>query len=331
MAEREFSHRTHDDAGDDLSEQLTVRVAWCYYRLGLTQQEVAARLGITRVRVNRQLAEARRRGIVRITVTSKLAENIELEERLKSVFGLDDAHVVLGLADDAANAEILGDVAAEILGPQLVDGSTIGVGWGMTLRALASAMPERPLPRAAVVAMLGSLTRRSSIDAFEAATALAHRLHAECFYMPGPLICDSAKVRKAIESQPLVVDIKERAQGADVALFSVGGLDSGTIRQAGLIDAEQLNSVRSAGAIGNFLGHYVDCHATIVDHPINDRVLGTRPDEIVTINKRVMVSGGATKVPVLRALLQHGLITELVTDQASAQAILNPVDQGTEQ
>ncbi|MEO1105358.1 MAG: sugar-binding domain-containing protein [Pseudomonadota bacterium] len=243
MAQSEDTHKPEQT--DAWPEQLAVRVAWCYYTLGLTQQEVAARLGITRVRVNRLLAEARRRGVVQISITSDLAENVELEERLKAQFALTDARVVLTVGDDVKIADTLGGVGAEILAPQFADGSTIGVGWGMTLRALALAMPERRLPDASVVAMLGSLTRRSSIDAFEAATALAHRLHAECFYMPGPLICDSAAGRDAIESQPLVEEIKERARRADIAVVSVGGLDSGTIRLAGLITAISARRARS--------------------------------------------------------------------------------------
>lgn len=304
-------------------EQLAVRIAWCYYVLGLTQQEVAARLGITRVRVNRLLAEARRRGIVRISITSELAENVELEERLKSRFALDEARVVLAAGDEHALAEVLGAVTADSLAARLQDGWTIGLGWGITLKAFAEAMPERTLARASVVAMLGSLTRRSSIDSYEATTTLAQRLHAECFYMPGPLICDTKASRETLVRQPLVRDVLQRARDADIAVVSVGGLDSGTIRQVGLVSEDEFESVRRAGAIGNFLGHYIDADARIIEHPLNRRVLGLKPDELRAIPRRVMTSGGLNKVPALRAILNRGLVTELVTDQASARALLD--------
>ena len=45
-------------------EQLRVRVAWLYFMEGLTQSEIADRLGITRLRANRVLAEARADGLV---------------------------------------------------------------------------------------------------------------------------------------------------------------------------------------------------------------------------------------------------------------------------
>ncbi|MEM0907341.1 MAG: sugar-binding transcriptional regulator [Pseudomonadota bacterium] len=312
-----------DDGASAWPEQLAVRIAWCYYALGLTQQEIAERLHITRVKVNRLLAEARRRGVVRITITSKLAENVELEERLKTRFDLADARVVLGTDDERDLAELLGRVGAEIYSDQIVEGQTIGIGWGITLKAFATAMPEHPLTRACVVAMLGSLTRRSSIDAFEAATQLAQKLHAECFYMPGPLICDSKNTRQAFGAQPLMHEVFERAHCADLAIVSVGGVESGTIRQVGLIEDDQLKSVQNAGAVGNFLGHYIDGAAQIVDHPINKRVLGIRPDALRDIERRVMISGGAMKIPALRAILNAGLLTEIVTDQDSARSLLD--------
>jgi DNA-binding transcriptional regulator LsrR (DeoR family) len=323
-----MSDATQSLVGEDTSsqwpEQLAVRAAWCYYVLGLTQQDIAGRLGITRVRVNRLLSEARRRGIVRISITSELAENVELEERLKAAFGLAGAQVVLAGGGQLSLDEVLGIAAAEGLAGRFESGWTIGVGWGITLRAFADAMPERTVPGASVVATLGSLTRRSSIDAFEAATVVARRLNAECFYMPGPLICDSEEGRNTLLAQPLAREVLERARSADIAVLSLGGLDSATIRRVGLVTDEEFADVVAAGAIGNFVGHYIDRNAEVVDHPLNRRVFGIRPNELRAIPRRIMVSGGPTKVPALRAILGAGLVTELVTDQESARELLSP-------
>lgn len=316
-----------DETSSQWPEQLAVRAAWCYYVLGLTQQDIAGRLGITRVRVNRLLAEARRRGIVRITITSELAENVELEERLKAAYNLVSAQVVLADGGQFGIDEVLGTAAAEHLASRFESGWTIGVGWGITLRAFAEAMPERTLAGASVVAALGSLTRRSSIDAYEAATVVARRLGAECFYMPGPLICGSEEGRDTLLAQPLAREVLDRARSADIAVLSVGGLDSGTIRRVGLVTDDEFESVVAAGAIGNFLGHYIDAGAHVVDHPLNRRVFGLRPDELRAIPRRVMVSGGPTKVPALRAILSAGLVTEFVTDQESARALLSHINR----
>ena len=46
-------------ADTDLAEDLKSRVAWLYYMEGMTQDEVAKKVGLTRARVLRILANAR--------------------------------------------------------------------------------------------------------------------------------------------------------------------------------------------------------------------------------------------------------------------------------
>ena len=63
----------------DDDEQLRVRVAWLYFMEGLTQADIAAKLGITRLRANRLLGEARESGLVNIQVNARLADCVALE------------------------------------------------------------------------------------------------------------------------------------------------------------------------------------------------------------------------------------------------------------
>ena len=306
------------------SEQLAVRIAWCYYHLGLTQQEIAARLGINRIRVNRLLGEARRRGIVRISIDSKLVENAELEARLIDRYRLDFAEVMLTMSDDeTTTSEVLGAAACQGVGAKLANGMTIGVGWGVTLKSFAEAMPATPLAGSAVVAMLGSLSRRSSIDRYEASTTLAGKLGAECFYMPGPLFCDTEEARNALIVQPMVQEVLNRARRCDVAIVSIGGLGSETMRRVDFVSDEEVAAVQAAGAVGNYLGHYIDAGGDVLDHPLNRRVIGLEPHELAGVPQRIMISGGRSKVPGLKAVLGAGQLTGLVTDQASARALLD--------
>ena len=168
-----------------------------------------------------------------------------------------------------------------------------------------------------------ALTRRSSIDAFEAATDLARRLHAECYYLPGPIVCDSEAGRDTLVQQPMMREVHAKAEAADIALVSVGGVDSGTMRRSGMVTDAEYREVTALGAIGNFLGYYVDGDARIIDHPVNRRVIGFHPREFVKVPRRIMVSGGPAKAPVLRALLKNGYVTGLVTDDATAARLLD--------
>jgi DNA-binding transcriptional regulator LsrR (DeoR family) len=82
------------DVPVDVEEQLATRAAWLYFVAENTQAQIGKKLGLTRLRVNRLLAQARNLGLVQITITGRLASSIKLEDALKRRFGLVDAVVV---------------------------------------------------------------------------------------------------------------------------------------------------------------------------------------------------------------------------------------------
>ena len=64
------------------------RIAYYYYEAGQTQDQIAQRLGISRQRVNRILAECIERGIVRITVDRSPEEYFASESALEDKYRL---------------------------------------------------------------------------------------------------------------------------------------------------------------------------------------------------------------------------------------------------
>ncbi len=305
-----------------------MRIARYYYQLGLTQQEIASELGIGRARVIKLLAEARERGVVTISINSPLLENLELADALAARFGLASAEVCLvQTGDEKRLAQQLARAAGERLLKRVQNNSTLSVGWGITLKELATQLPHFPTNNTSVVSLIGSLTRKSSAAIFEATTLLAERLDAECHYLAAPIVCDSRDTREVLVSQPMFQDLRTMALASELAIVSIGGLDSATIRQAGMVTDEEYESVKLAGAIGNFLGYYIDTSGAIVDHPLNQRIIGVSGDEFKQIPQRLMISGGPSKVEALRAVLAQGWMTDLVTDSQTASALLQTKDK----
>src|SRR6185312_4522201 len=129
--------------GVDTEEELQARVAWHYYVGNMTQQEIAQLLGTNRVRVNRLLAASRESGLVRITINSRIAPCVALEEQLVEQFNLQAAVVVPTGATYEATMAALGIGAADYLTQHIAAGHTIGLGWGRTIRAVLRALPQR--------------------------------------------------------------------------------------------------------------------------------------------------------------------------------------------
>ena len=144
-------------------DPVAARVAWYYYEGNLTQQQIADRLGLTRLRVNRMLAQARADGSVQVQVNLPLAGCVALESALAARYGLQDAAVVPDVPDYAERQRVVGEAAGDMLDRLLQDGQPVGVGWGRTLRASLPRVRPRAHAAAWVVSLMGGLTRGTEL------------------------------------------------------------------------------------------------------------------------------------------------------------------------
>src|SRR5947208_2969649 len=170
---------------DDPDGQLRVRVAWLYFMEGQTQSDIAAKLGITRLRANRLLGEARESGLVNIKVNSRLSGCVALERELVAEAGLKDAVIVPTPEDPEQIADALGRATADYLARQLGEKRVrgLGIGWGATLRETVRHLPSANYPELSVNSMMGGLTHGLEINTFEIASELARRVNAQCNYL----------------------------------------------------------------------------------------------------------------------------------------------------
>jgi DNA-binding transcriptional regulator LsrR (DeoR family) len=309
-----------------IDDQMLVRVAWLYYMEGLTQDRIATRLRLTRLRVNRLLAEARQSGLVGITINASLTRCLELEATLRREHGLRDA-VIVPTPDDADLIPVLlgratGAYLSRHLEQQAVRG--LGVGWGATLReAIRHVRPARH-PELVVNSMMGGLTRGLEINTFEIAAALAARLEAQCTYLAAPLYASSAPSRDLIAAQPVFREALERAAKNDLVVLSVGDLSERSLLiRYGLPGDVSAASLRKAGAVGDIMGQFLDTKGALVDHPLNLRALAPPVADLARFPTVVVASGGRNKSGVIAAVLRARLASVLICDEATAAAAMH--------
>jgi lsr operon transcriptional repressor len=313
-------------------DQTIVRAAWLYYMEGLTQDRVAARLGITRLRVNRLLGEARASGLVGITINSRLASCLALEGELKRACGLREAVIVPTPEAPTLLPALLGRAAGEFLSRHLEAQRVrrIGVGWGATLREAIRFV--KPVKRSDidVSSLMGGLTRGLEINTFETATALAARLGGRCSYLAAPLYAGSEKSRDTLVSQDVFRESFIAMAATEAALLSVGDLSNRSLLiRYGLPRDVTPASLKRAGAVGDILGRFLDRSGRPVDHPLNKRVIAPSLEVLSRIATVIVASGGMNKAPIIAAVLKARLAAVLVTDEdtaARALALLRKLD-----
>lgn len=307
----------------DAEEQLATRAAWFYFVAGHTQAQIGKKLGVTRGRVNRLLADAREQGLVQISVTGRLADCVALEDKLKSTYNLQDVVVVPTPPDNSLLRLVLATAAGQYLGSQLHDGMSVGVGWGRTLRLSLRSVPRKRFKNLSVVALIGGLTKSSAVNSHETASHLADIIGAQCFYFAAPAFTDTAATRDLLMNQTMLRDVFERGRKVDLAFLSVGELSmANTMVMLGLIDKTEVQSLMRMGAVGDICSHWIDRNGEIIAHPLNERAVALAPPYLQKIKSVVLVSGGRNKVLPITAALRARYANVLVTDEITAHAVL---------
>ncbi len=307
------------------AEQLCVRVAWLYFMEGLTQGEIAERLGITRLRVNRLVSEARTSGLVGITLNSPLQTCVALEQRLARHFSLQAAVIVPTPADQALVPAVLGRAAGEFLSRHLETHTVagLGMGWGATLRETVCHVRAARYPGLLVTSMMGGLTHGLELNTFEIASALAKQLGAQCQYLAAPIYAGSPQSRDTILDQDVFREALERIVANDIALLSIGDLTSRSLLvRYGLPRDVTTEELRARGAVGDVMGQFFDRMGKPIDHPLNRRAIALPIDDLRRIPTVVLVAGGAHKIAAIAAALSARLATVLISDEDTAAAAL---------
>jgi deoxyribonucleoside regulator len=305
-------------------ELLSVRVAELYYDEHKTQDEIGALLKISRWKAGRLLTQARERGIVRIEIVHPRARRLSLERALCERFGLRDAVIVPVPEQQSAVLARVAQAAADYLTGLRPVPRTLGVSWGRTLNEIADRMPPGWATGVNVVQINGgvSLNRRPGTAATMAAT-IAQRAGGQVVLLPSPAILERLETKQAIEADRTVADVLAMAAGASAYLYSAGVADgSSVLVDSGYLTADDVAELVRKGAVGDVLGRYIDANGHIVDPGLDERTVGLGLDDLRSAATAIFVVAGAGKHDVARAIVMSGLCTVLVSDEATATALL---------
>ncbi len=303
-----------------------MRIAWMYYVEGLTQNEIADRLGIGRVTVVRNINEALKQREVKIWVTGGVAECLELERALKEKFGLEDAVVVPEPSDPKLVGRSIGAAAGMYVTEQLHDDMRLGVGWGATLHESLQTLSHKEFQKVEVVSLLGGVVQARRFNPSEFAWQFANTIGADCYLLTAPALVDSPETKRALIDRCGLDQVLSRVDKMDMALLSVGTMAAqSTSFRFNLLSEDERRSLESAGAVGDMLFNFFNAEGTLVNHPINTRVMSTPIDKLRKVPKRVLISGGSDKIEALVGGMKLVNANVLITNEDAARALVERV------
>ncbi len=313
----------HAFGGDD--EQIA-RATWLHFVGGLTQSEIAKRLGVPATRVNRYIARAQAEGLVRIFVDTSTSECVMLETRLMEAFGLDHCRVAMSVPETGrlplrALSAVGGDFLMQMVAGRRHD--VIGIGHGRTIAAAVDAMGRVAAEGITFVSMLGGLTRSFAANPYDVIHRLARTTGADGYMLPAPMFVDSAENRQIMMAQSGIIATMELMSTASLTILGIGALEesehTAIMPEANGVPA--VRSLREAGAVAEIMGQFLDADGATMATAFDDRVMAP-PLESLRGRDVVAIAGGESKTGAIHASLKSGLLTGLITDEATARAIV---------
>jgi DNA-binding transcriptional regulator LsrR (DeoR family) len=305
--------------------RLCVRVARLYYENELTQDKIGQMLGLSRVKVNRVLQQARAQGIVEIRIHESLTAFSEIEHQLIIKYSLRDAVVVREEEPGQGLYLSLARGATAWLKSHLEPGIRIGLGLGRTISHLPQVFQINQRVDCTFTEVVGAASEHSGgIGAYYNITSKMAELvggKAEFFY--APTFVSDLELKNKLMEEPSVILSMERARQCSIILQSVGPVDnSALLYMHGYLNKRDLEDLRQRGAVGDALGHYFLADGSHLPSLADDRVIGLELEDIKRVPWSVAIAGGAEKVVPIDAALKGKYFNVLITDRRTATILL---------
>jgi DNA-binding transcriptional regulator LsrR (DeoR family) len=329
------TNRTYEVPGD--SEQI-VRAAWLYHVAGNTQEQTADLLGISRVKVNRLLAEAREFGIVKISIEHRFARMVEVEESIRRRYNLTFCRSTPPIvsysparrkslpsrsrleAESPIARRAVAIVAAELLRERLQadESSIIGVGWGRTMAAVPDHLTGMSKPSVKFVSVMGSLTRTSAANLFEVVYQFAERTGGEGHFLPVPFIANTIADRQIFMSQRIFKETLALAEQASFYMATFGPCDEHSLLfKQRYLSGVELQDLKRAGAVCDCLGKFFNADGKVAQSDVNQRTISVELDHLFE-REVILLCAGREKLQAVQALLKAGFVNGLIIDGDTA-------------
>lgn len=315
---------------DDAKRQL-IKIAKYYYNDGLTQEEIAKRMSLSRQKVGRLIQRLIPERIVTIHIDDSLDSHLSLEQGLEDKFHLKEVVVVSTEENNQMTLDNIGRAGAEYLDRVLKHDDIIGIAWGRTLTYVSQhIVKEKSNLNLSMVQLAGGvfpyghyfngeLSRQSG----EITREISLKLGAKPYLMNNPLVVDNIATKQVLLNESTVKNILDMARKCTIAIVSIGSLGK-TISPfiEGALTEEDLEYLLDKKAVGNFVFRYFDIDGNVIDTPFYDRLLCSEIEPLKEIPLKICVSGTKEKVDAILGGIKGGFVDVLITDSETATALM---------
>ena len=316
----------HIDIIEDETELLT-KVAVLYYQEGLTQDQIAKKHQISRIKVGRLLKKAHETGIVEINIKHHPVYSTNIEQQLQETFGLKKALIAIDQSSEDEQRKQVARVVLKYLSDNLRDGDVIAVGQGRNIAAITDTNAYVP-PRDVrfISAIGGTHPSGNEINADHICRKLAKCFNATSETLYAPAYVESPLLAEHLMNNHTVKQTMDRARKADMAIIGIGDLNENShMVKLGWFTPQDLVDIRrEQGAVGDMTGYNLfRLDGSCVESMVKGKILGLSMSDMKRIPNVIGIASESSKVLATLGALRTGSISILATTVNNALALLS--------
>lgn len=298
-------------------KNLLYKASWYYYMEGLTQQAIAEKLNISRIKVLRLLDRARQEGIIQIHIKPDTDEFLSMEQELIHRYGLNDCYIIPAATDKANQTETVAKAAAMYIQNHVTDNCYINFGYGETVMRTLSHLSRCISTTISLVSLTGGITNYLP-------EAHSRIYGAKLYLYPSPLIVSSKELASSMMEEASLAEISKMTELANLTLIGIGGMNTdATILKSSHLTNNDYLLLKMQGAVGDLITHFIDADGQLVNSDFDARIISTPLEKLKTLNNVIGAAAGEGKLPAIAAALTGGYLDILITDDVTAKQLLN--------
>lgn len=305
---------------DQLREYM--RTAYYYYKSGMTQEEIAVKMHLSRQRVNRILSQCVELGIVKISIVGYEKSYIELETALEHKCGLRDVRIA-GHATGENAYSLLGLTAGKYLMESIQDGDVIGFSRGRAMYALARSLLRINRDKLVITQLMGSWnSQHANVNVDDIVHWAAERLGASTTMLYAPAVVNKRELRESIMNEPYFQEAYAVIRSCTIAAVGIGEVSASTPNGIPSMDDVDYRLYCEKRAVGEICAHFFDRDGAPIETDFDERTIVIGLENFKRIPLRIGVAGLPSKLPAIIGAIKGGYINALVTDADTAEALL---------
>jgi len=301
------------------------RAGWLYFIAGHTQDEIAKMLQVSRASAQRLVSLCLAERLITFRLEHPIAACMELSSRLKARFDLVHCDVVPSDPSAPLSNAGIAERSANLLETTLRSETPVivALGTGRAVRAAVERVSPIERPDHQIVSLVGNISADGSASFYDTVGRLADRTGARHYPMPLPFLMSSEDERNRMVRIDPIARVRAVAARADLRLIGIGQMDQkAQVHVDGFVTREELLEMMRLGAIGEVTGWAYDAKGRLIKGGTNKR-LTSIPPQIPAEQTTIAAAVGAAKVPSIKAALAGRVINGLITDEATARAVLD--------